>query len=86
MRVFWYNGALQIVPETEKETDLLRDLTNNLTIGKPPEAQNCTSGGDSSLGSDGLFEAIVRNKETRPGSFTRKTDNKQFVVCINKLS
>jgi hypothetical protein len=86
MRVFWYNGALQIVPENMKETDLLRGLTCNLTVEKPPEAQACTSGGDASLGSDGLFEAVVRNEETRPSSLTRKPNNKQLVVCINKLS
>jgi hypothetical protein len=85
MRVFWYNGALQVVPESDRETTLLCELTNNITIGKPPETQNRISSGDTALGSESLFETVAGNEEARPSSLTGKTNNKQLVVCINKL-
>ncbi len=84
MRIFWHNGALQILPESQPEIKLLCELTGGLTLGKPPEMQNCISGGDTQSG-DGLFEALVGHKESRPSRFTGKAHHKKQVICINKL-
>lgn len=84
MRVFWHNGALQIIPEGKQEADLLCALTDNLKIGKPPEMQKSISGGESPLGSEDLFEAIVGNEKASPRGLSSKPNNKQFVVCIDK--
>jgi hypothetical protein len=84
MRVFWHNGSLQIVPECDREVQLLSELTNNLTIGKPLETQHRISSGNTPLG-DGLFELLVGNEETRPSSLAVKTNNQQKIIRIDKL-
>ncbi len=84
MKVFWYNGGLQILPENESDSKLLVQLTNNLKLEKPPEMQNCIPSGDTPSG-DGLFELLVGNKQPGPSSFTGKSHNQKQVVCINEL-
>jgi hypothetical protein len=84
MRIFWYNGGLQIVPENKRETDLLRVVTENLTAKKPPEMQDCIPSGDTTSG-DGLFEILVGNKQPRPSSHASKLNHKKQVICINEL-
>jgi len=85
MRVFWHNGALQLLPETAREGQLLAELYKNLKFERPAGTQGCIPAGDCSLGSEGLFEATVSDEKTGPRRLTRKTNNKQFVVSIDKL-
>lgn len=85
MRVFWYNGGLQILPETKWETELLCTLTDGMMLGEPPEMQHRIPSGDVQSG-DGLFELLVGNEQTSPCSLTRKSHHKKQVICINKLS
>ncbi len=85
MRIFWHNGALQFLPESSRESEILVELSDNLKFEKPPEMRECTSEGNSPLGSEGLFEFIVRDKQTRPSGLTVKTNHKKFVTSINKL-
>jgi hypothetical protein len=84
MRVFWYNGALQLLPESSRETELLAEISRNLKFEPPPEMRDGTPGGSTPLGSEGLFEVAVGNKQASPSSFTRKTNHKKFVVCVDK--
>jgi hypothetical protein len=85
MRVFWYNGGLQIIPESKKETELLCALTDAISLEKPVGMRDCIPAGDCQSG-DGLFELIVGNKEARPSSRSRKFDHKKQIICINELS
>ena len=84
MRIFWLNGGLQVVPESERERVLLSELARNLKFGEPPET-TCISGGQSELGSEGLLEAVVGSQQSRPSGFASKARNKQPVVSIDKL-
>jgi hypothetical protein len=84
MRAFWYNGGLQIIPESKKESELLCSLTDAINLEKPLGMRDCIPRGDCQSG-DGLFELIVGNKETRPSSNSRKLDHKKQVICIDEL-
>ena len=84
MRVFWHNGALQLVPETEREGKLLAELSKNVKFGKPPGMQDRIPGGNTPSG-DGLFELLVGDEKTRPSSNSGKLNHKQQILCINKL-
>jgi hypothetical protein len=85
MRIYWYNGALQLLPEDKRESELLAEISRNLKFGPPPETQTCAPGGSSELGSEGLFEVVVGNKQTGPSRFSGKTNHKQFVPRFDKL-
>jgi hypothetical protein len=85
VRIFWHNGALQLLPESEREIKLLAELSENIKFEKPPEMLNCIPGGSTESGSDGLFELLVANHEGSPSRFTRETHHKQSVISINKL-
>ncbi len=85
MRVFWHNGALMIEPEGEREIRLLSELVGNLNFGKPQGMQNRIPAGDSVSGSEGLFESVVGDHQTRPSSLTGQSNHKQHVISINKL-
>lgn len=84
MRIFWYNGGLQVVPDSDQEAQLLCKLADNLKIRKPPEMQNCIPRGETPSG-DGLFELIVGDEKPSPRSSPRKLNHKQKVFCIDKL-
>ena len=84
MRVFWHNGALQLLPETQREGQLLAELSENVKFEKPPEMQNRTPDGESESGSETLFEAIITNHQARPRSLAGQRNHKQHIVGINK--
>jgi hypothetical protein len=84
MRVFWHNGTLMIEPEGEREGLLLEELSKNLKFGRPSGMLNRIPSGESTSGSDGLFESVVANHEARPCSLPGKRDNQQHVVSIDK--
>ena len=39
MRIFWYQGGLQVQPEGAAETKVLADLVNSVKVGFPPGMQ-----------------------------------------------
>jgi hypothetical protein len=84
MRVFWHNGALMIEPEGEREGKLLVELAGNLKFGRPSGMQNRIPSGDTPLGSEGVLERLTGNHQSGPSSLSRKTNDKQHVVSINK--
>lgn len=85
MRIFWYQGGLQVQPENESEGRALVELVENLKIGKPPEMQNRTSGSGVASSGEELLKAFVGDAHTNPSSFSGKTRNQQRVVPIHKL-
>lgn len=82
MRIFWRNGALQILPESEREGQLLTELVNNAQFGRPPEMQNTIPGGSTLSGED-LFDRVVVGHQAIPSGLASQSDNKQHVVAIN---
>ena len=84
MRVFWHNGALQLLPESDREGKLLAELGEQLKFGKPPEMRNSIPGGETTSSSEGLFSGLVCNHELGPSSFAREADDKKHVVSIRK--
>jgi hypothetical protein len=85
MRVFWHNGALQLLPESEREAKLLAELSENVKFEKPPEMQDHTSGGHAALGGDSLLEHLIGQHEVNPSRLSRNFHDKQSVVRIHKL-
>ncbi len=83
MRVFWYNGALMIEPEGERESQLLTELAGNIKFGRPSGMQNRIPSGETSSGEE-FFDRLVANHETVPRS-TSDSHHKKHVVAINKL-
>jgi hypothetical protein len=84
MRVFWHNGGLMIEPENKREEELLIELAGNLSFGKPSGMQNRIPSGDTPSGSEGLFERIGTDHETRPRGLTSKSNDKKHIVAIDK--
>lgn len=74
-----------IEPEGERESQLLTELAGGLKFDRPSGMQDRIPSGSSESGSDGLFELLVGNKETRPSSLTVKSNHQQKVIRIDKL-
>jgi hypothetical protein len=84
MRVFWYNGALQILPESNREGQLLSELVAQLKFGRPPEMSVNVPGGGDASGGEELYNRLVADHKTVPRSATNG-HNKKHVVSIDKL-
>lgn len=84
MRIFWHNGALQLLPEDRRESELLDELSRNVKFGRPPELNGPPNMGESSSGED-VFDRIVGNHRLAPSGLSRKGSNKDTVVTIHKL-
>jgi len=84
MRIFWHNGALTIQPESEREGQLLGELSQNLKFGRPSGMQNRIPSGETPSSGEGLFERIVTHHEARPSGLTGKRNDKQHIVAIDK--
>lgn len=85
MRVFWHEGGLHVHPESEHEGRMLVEFVDHLKFEKPPEMHNCIPGGETTSGSEGLFDALVGSHQSVPSSLPGKADDKKHVVCIDKL-
>jgi hypothetical protein len=71
MKIFWYQGGLHIQPEGEQEAATLMQITKCLRLEIPPEMQSCIPGGEGNLGSQQVFEMLVRGQQAGPRRFTR---------------
>jgi hypothetical protein len=84
MRIFWYNGALQFLPEDKREMELLEEISRNIKFEPPLEMQEGIASGSTPLGSEGVYEVLVRDKEARPRCLSIQSHNKQLVTRIDK--
>ena len=82
MRVFWYNGALMIEPESEREGKLLTELAGNVKFGRPSGMQNRIPLGEASSGEE-LLNSLASDHKAVPSS-TRNRDHKKHIVAIDK--
>lgn len=83
MRVFWYNGALMIEPEGEREGQLLTELAGNIKFGRSEGTQNRIPSGEASSGEELLNRLITDHKAVPSGSTSGH--HKKHVISINKL-
>ncbi len=82
MRVFWYNGALMIEPENEREGKLLTELAGNIKFGRSEEMQSRISSGNASSGEE-LLDRLVGDHKGIPSS-TSHRHYKKHIVAIDK--
>jgi len=84
MRIYWYQGGLQVEPENPSETKLLEYLMTSVKLGESPDTV-CTEPGDSEeLGSEGLFNSLITAERAGPRNVAGKFSHKQSIVSINK--
>ena len=70
-------------PQNEEETEILVDVLKLIGTEPEPNSTSNSGSGSSELGGEGLFDAVVGNRQTVPRSFARKTSHKQTVIAID---
>jgi hypothetical protein len=84
MRIFWHNGALQLLPESRREGELLEELSRNVKFERPPEMNGPSNVGESSGGQDSL-DGLMGHHHILPSSNTGKLRDKDTIISIQKL-
>jgi hypothetical protein len=51
MRIFWWNGGLQVQPESDVETEAMLVLLDALKYERPPERDDPRTSGTPNVGS-----------------------------------
>ena len=69
MRVFWYQGGVQIQPESPKEADL---LVRCVPLNEPPGLRQSSPGGSTELGDQSILEFLIRDQKPGPRRVTIK--------------
>jgi|HubBroStandDraft_6_1064221.scaffolds.fasta_scaffold202859_2 hypothetical protein len=82
MRIFWHPDGLQIVPEDEREHDLLRAIAG-CSAGKQAEVHLHMTERNSPAGNR-LFQLQSDTDQTNPSNSARKSNRKEKVVSINE--
>jgi hypothetical protein len=84
MRIFWHPDGLQIVPEDEREYDLLRAIAG-CSAGKQAEVHLHMTERNSPSGNR-LFQLRSASDQNHPINSDRKSNREENVVSINERS